>query len=545
MRRKFAKLAVLLFLVMFLASCSGNTVTPAVEEKPDAEIVSTPKEGGSIVIATTTAVHLDPVQAITDEQKAIIGLIYEGLVKIDGEGTVKPALAENWEVSEDGRKYSFNLRRDVTWHDGTAFTSRDVKATFDKIVALRKDKKAAIQSFQVFNNIESYEIQDDYSINISLYKPDAGFLYHLDFGLCQAGAGGTSDEKQNKEKVETEDNTPIGTGPFKFEKQNSETIILSRNDGYYGEKPYLESLEIKLFPDLYSMKEAFKAQEVDLISIEEQDWGIFQNMTNVTLLQYPSRYFEFMALNLRKDLFKDPKIRQAILMGIDREKILQDTTMGRGIVIDGPILPYSWAYNSQIPHVTYNSQKALEILKGAGWNDEDEDGILERKNGSKKQNFEFELLVNTTNTARYQAASQIKADLEKMGISVKLVGLTWEELKNRVLKKNYDAALMGWELSPNADLRFMFLTDEIKNGYNFVSYSNSELDSLLIKAQAQSLEADRRLLLYQIQEILAKDIPYIFLYSPYNLMAINSRIKDVKPDAVNPLNNITEWWVTQ
>ena len=297
------------------------------------------------------------------------------------------------------------------------------------------------------------------------------------------------------------------------------------------------------FPDSYSMKEAFQSQSVDLIKIEAQDWGIFQSMTDVTLLQYPSRYFEFMALNLKNQLFSDSKVRQAILMSLDREKILQDTTMGRGIVIDGPILPYSWAYNSQIPHVTLNSKKAIQILNEAGWKDENEDGILERKIGSRIQNFEFELLVNTSNIARYQAANQIKKDLAEVGISVKLVDISWDELKNRVLKKNYDAALMGWELSPNPDLRFMFLSDEIRNGYNFVSYSNPDLDSLLIKAYTQNMEADRKLLLFQIQDIIAKDLPYIFLYSPYKLMAVNNRIKDIKPNAVNPFSNIIEWWV--
>jgi len=553
MIRKSAKAVVLLFilllLISLLTSCADNTTIPKEDELASEEKVNSPQEGGKVVIATTQAVNLDPLQAENEEEKAILSLIYDGLVKVDGEGKIQPALAQSIQISEDGRNYSFDLRREVTWHDGTVFTSKDVKATFDKIRKIKADKKTPAQWFQVFNNIESYDAPDDYSINISLYNADAGFLYHMDFGICPVSAVDLNDTKQNEKETETDIQANfssfIGTGPFKFEKHDSQTLILSKNDKYYRGKPYLDQIEIKFFPDLYSMKEAFKSQSVDLIRIEAQDWGIFQNMANVTLLQYPSRYFEFMALNLKNQLFSDPKVRQAILMSIDREKILQDTSMGRGIVIEGPVLPYTWAYNSQIPHVTHNSEKAVQILNEAGWKDENEDGILERKNGSKIQNFEFELLVNTSNISRYQAANQIKKDLGEIGISVKLVDITWDELKNRVLKKNFDAALMGWELSPNTDLRFMFLTDEIKNGYNFVSYSNPDLDSLLIKAHTQSMEADRKLLLYQIQEIIAKDLPYIFLYSPYNLMAVNSRIKDMKPNAVNPFSNIGEWWVEQ
>jgi peptide/nickel transport system substrate-binding protein len=183
------------------------------------------------------------------------------------------------------------------------------------------------------------------------------------------------------------------------------------------------------------------------------------------------------------------------------------------------------------------------MLKSAGWKDEDGDGILEKKVNGKKKKFEFELLVNTSNAARYQVASDIQKDLKEVGISVKMVNVPWEELKTRVMGKKFDAAIMGWKLSPNPDLRFMFLQDEIKNGYNFVSYSNPQLDEILIKAQSINLEQEQKALLYQAQEIISRDQPYIFLYSPNNLLAINARIKGFQPDPVNLFNNIDDWWV--
>jgi len=128
-----------------------------------------------------------------------------------------------------------------------------------------------------------------------------------------------------------------------------------------------------------------------------------------------------------------------------------------------------------------------------------------------------------------------------LGISVKLVNMTWDELKDRVMSKKYDTALMGWKLAPNPDLMFMFASSEIRNGYNFVSYSNPELDDILLQAQTQ--DEKRRELLYKAQEIISRDLPYLFLYSPNTLLALKSRLRGVTPDPINLYNNINQWWV--
>ena len=207
---------------------------------------------------------------------------------------------------------------------------------------------------------------------------------------------------------------------------------MKRNEDYFGKVPYIEMINIKTYPDTTSMKESFMNGDVDLVTIEPVDWNVFDDMKNVYLLQYPSRYFEFVAVNLTNPIFSDVSVRQALLMGIDRNRILQDTTLGRGIVIDGPILPYSWAFNSQIKHITYSKKMAAEQLEEAGWKDEDGDGILEKTIGNKLHKLEFELLVNTDNPARYQTASHIVKDLKELGVSVKLVNVAWEDRKSVV-----------------------------------------------------------------------------------------------------------------
>lgn len=548
--KRFARFFTVFFLFIFLlTACSDNSVNPVQEREQKNNTSAVPKSGGRINIGVTSAVTLDPLNAQTDEEKSLDSLIYEGLVKIDGQGRIKPALAKAWEISGNGRTYTFKLMDDVKWHDGGMFSSTDIKATFDRIKQIKslKEKKDKVKLFPEFDNIESFSAPDKNTFIINLYRPDAGFLYGMTVGILPASYLISEKGKTEGSSKKTSDGQympkPSGTGKYKITRQDSDTIELKRNEDYYGRKPYIEDIIIRIFPDVNSMKEAFKNQEVDLMPIDTQDWDIFQSMSNVSLLHYPSRYFEFMALNLKNELFNDTTIRRAILMSIDRNKILQDTTLGRGVLVDSPIMPFSWAYNPQVQHQPFDRDKAVQEFKSAGWKDEDGDGILEKKVGGRKKIFEFELLVNTSNAARYQAASDIQKDLKEVGISVNIVNVTWEELKTRVMGKKFDAAIMGWKLSPNPDLRFMFAIDEIKNGYNFVSYSNPQLDEILIKAQSSNLEQEQKALLYQAQEIISRDNPYIFLYSPNNLLAINKRIKGFQPDPVNLFNSIEDWWV--
>jgi len=527
----------ILVLICLIAGCSQSSLN-STEQNESAEQKNSgpPKSGGKLNLGTTCTLSLNPLIAEDDELKAILGLVFEGLIKIDDQGMVQPALAESWQVSDDGRTYTIKLRSDVKWHNGQEFSSEDVKATFNKIMELKKQKgNKDLPRYTEFDNIQSYEAPDRNTFIITLSKPDADFLYEMDRGILPASFL-EIEGKQEKEEF-------TGTGPFKIIDKTSDSITLKRNNDYFGKVPYIEEIYVKTYPDIAAMKEAFADGSIDMVTIEPIDWNMFEDMENVYLIQYPSRYFEFVAVNLTNPILSDVNVRQALLLGIDRNRILQDTTLGRGIVIDGPILPYSWAFNSQLKHITYSKKMAAQQLDAAGWKDEDGDGILEKSIGNKKHKLELELLVNTDNAARYQTASHIIKNLKELGVSVKMVNATWDELVEKVMSKKFDAAIMGWMLSTNPDLRFMFSSSEIRKGYNFVSYSNPELDEVLEKAATSYKE--RKELLYRAQEIINEDLPYLFLYSPNKVLAINQKLKGVNPNPVNIFYSISDWWIDQ
>ena len=177
----------------------------------------------------------------------------------------------------------------------------------------------------------------------------------------------------------------------------------------------------------------------------------------------------------------------------------------------------------------YNQSKARQMLDSAGWTDTDGDGIRDKKIGGKKRKLEFELLVNSSNGARYKATLNIQRNLKDIGVLVNLVDLPWKELEDKVFAKKYDAALMGWKLATNPDVRFMFSSGEIARGYNFVSYSNKELDEILLKTQSETNVLKVLSLISDAQKIISDEVR-IFSLQPNNLLALNKKINGFNPD---------------
>ena len=528
---------IILMTALVISGCYSPTITHVVDE-PTREEENAPKSGGEITLPALGDVSLDPF-AGTEDVISPAQLIFEPLIKIDSEGRIKPALARSWQTDEVHSTYTFILREDVKWHNNKAFGSDDVVKVFDEIMDKKSQRPKWGQPpyLPEFDNVDSYSAPDEYTFVISLYEPDADFLYDLALGVLPFVP------EESLEEPETEEAVPevIGTGPFKFLESSPTDVVLVRNEDYYTSKPYIEKVMFRFFPDDHSAKEAFKKREVDIVGIAPEDWGMFQNTPDVYLLQSPSRYLEFVALNHLNPLFSDAKVRRAMLYAIDRKKILQESFLGRGMLVDTPILPFSWAFNSGIDHISYRPTDARQLLEEAGWRDEDDDGILEKAIDGKEYKMEFELLVNMSNIRRYQAALQIEKDLREVGISMKMANTSWDELEDTVLKKRYDAALLGWKLAPNPDLEFMFSTQEIKSGYNFVSYSNPKLDEIFEKVHIQ--ESEREGLLHSAQDIISDELPYLCLFSPNDLWAINGKVKGFRPNAINLLEQIGDWWI--
>ena len=315
MNTKLRVLSVIIILLL-LPGCYTSPITPVHDDSPIEEVSDTPQNGGRITLASKTEIVLDPLRSRRANEKSPSNLVLDGLVRIDGEGKIKPCLAISWEISSEGRTYTFLLREDVKWHDNELFSSADIISTFDRIMELRKQRPKPGEDpvFQEFDNVESYTASDRNTFIVSLYKPDADFLFDMTQGIQPS----PKEILEGEDPEEAEANLQIiGTGPFKVADYTADSVLLQKNEDYFGKKPYIDEIAIKYYPEEYAAKEAFKRLEVDMVSIDPQDWGVFQNIQEAYLLQSPSRYFEFVALNLRNPLFADAKVRQAMLLAVD------------------------------------------------------------------------------------------------------------------------------------------------------------------------------------------------------------------------------------
>ena len=247
-----------------------------------------------------------------------------------------------------------------------------------------------------------------------------------------------------------------------------------------------------------------------------------------------------MGFNLRHPFFKDKRVRQAIACAIDKSEIVDVILFGLGSPATGPYVPNTWPYNPNVKEYKYDPEKAKQLLKEAGWEPNGE-GIME-KDGRP---FEFTIRTNMGNTLRMNTATIIQWRLAKVGIKVKIEAIEWSTFVNEFIdKRRFEAVILGWSIGLDPDQYDIWYSGKTKEKeFNFVGYSNPEVDALLEKGRRTYDIAERKKAYYRIQEILADELPYIFLYVPDATPIVHGRFKGIKPTPIGITYNFPKWYV--
>jgi peptide/nickel transport system substrate-binding protein len=235
------------------------------------------------------------------------------------------------------------------------------------------------------------------------------------------------------------------------------------------------------------------------------------------------------------------KIRQAIAHAIDKQEIIRGVLFGLGLEATGPYKPGTVWYNPQVRQYPYDPQKALAILNAEGYADHDGDGIIDRDG----KPFEFTIITNQGNPLREKTAQIIQHRLKSVGIKVNIRIIEWTVfLKEFVDKSNFDAVILGWNILQDPDLYEVWHSQSSgPNGLNFISFKDTAVDDLLVKGRHTFDNTVRKGCYDKIQEILAEQQPYVFLYVPYSLPAVSSRIKGIVPAPAGITYNFKDWYV--
>lgn len=521
------KIPLIFLAVSFL---SASVVIPA--ENPDASY------GDAIVVSSIAdARTLIPILSSDTSSSEVCGMVFNGLVKYDKNISIVGDLAENWDILDEGLVIVFHLRKGVTWHDGFPFTAKDVEFTYRKLM----DPNVKTPYSGDFDRIRNLEVLDDYTVKVTYKEPFAPGL--SSWGMPIMPEHVLKNEDLNKTGFSRH---PIGTGPYKFKAwKTGEKIELVSNYDYFEGRPYIDRYIYRVIPDDATVFLELQTQGVDLSSLSPLQYTKQTNNNffkeHYTKFRYPSFGFTYMAYNLSDPKFSDPRVRQAMNCAVNKQEIVDTIFFGLGRVTTGPYMMDSWAYNKDVKASPYDSLKAKALLAEAGWVDADLDGWLE-KDG---RDFEFTLIVNQGNTERLKTAEMIQKHLKDVGIRMKIRVLEWSALINEFInKRRFEAVLMGWFLSRDPDNYDIWHSSKTREGeFNFIGYSNPEVDRLLEEGRRTFDQAKRQAIYHKIHRILYEEQPYMFLYSGDALPIINKRFKNVEVSPIGIGYNFIKWYV--
>ena len=499
---------------------------------------------------------INPILSVSSESANLEPAIFDGLIKIDEKGEVQSNLASSWKISEDNLTWTFYLKKGVKFHDGKELTAEDVVFTYE---AVRKpENKGKYSNF--FEPLKSIKAVDKYTIEIILKNPYASFLYGLEVGILPRHL------LESKDLRQTEFNEhPVGTGPYKLQKWSENEIILKANDDYFNGRPYLNKIVIKNFSNQKVMWARLMRGEIDFApAINPSDYEIIKKIPFFKTYSVLKPYYYMIAFNLSPSpqssppssellppqvgedkgggLLKDKRVRQALNYAIDKEKIIHDVLEGMGKVSAGTIYSLSWAYNQTLKPYPYNPQKALMLLKEAGWEDTDNNHILD-KNGRE---LRFTVLINKGDEIKEKSIRLIQEQLLDFGVKLDVELIDLVSISRRWLQKDFESIFIELASLNDPDINYqLWHSSQISEGFNMFSYKNQRVDELLDKGRTTFDREKRKGYYDDFQKEILNDPPGIFLFWTEYLIGIHERFKDVKVDWRGTFANITEWHVPE
>ena len=469
------------------------------------------RKGGTLVVGIAT----DPTTLIPSMSYGIAPItvsypMHNALVDYDINGTMIPDLAESWEFSEDGKTWTFELRKGVKWHDGVDFTSEDVAFTIKEVA----EKYHSLGS-QAFGPVSEILTPDPHKVIFKFekpYFPTNAYLSNWYAGIIPKHLYDGTDVLTNPHNFK-----PVGTGPFVFsEYKKGSHVILERNQNYWDkDKPILDKIIFKVIPDATARVTALQKGEIDILIPYAMPFSEMDRMKQDGFMTEPifahDGLLALLMLNLKNEYLSNQKVRYAIAHAIDKKDLNDKAFFGLGRVAVGPI-PSSipWAFNENVKTYEYDPEKANKILDEAGF-----------KKGPDGLRFSLRFPYVGARPDADRTAQIIRAQLRDVGIDVQLQSREYASVLDEGFKNN-NFDLMFWSLTmgpnPSVGTARIFITSQIKPVpfTNAMNYSNPRVDDLFENAAVSTSLEEASNYFKEIQEILVEDLPVISLLEiPY------------------------------
>ena len=400
----------------------------------------------------------------------------------------------------------FKLRKNVRWHDGAPFTSRDAAFTYRAIM----DDATASPRKPDFDLILKVETPDEHTFRVTYRKPYSPALESWMISLLPAHL---LEGKPTTWWTQNFNRTPVGTGAFRFaEWKTNEFIRVERNPDYFDAPgPWLDGIVYRFMPDQLTLRLAFETRQVDFWGAEPWTVNAFVNDPRFQVFTSPTSSYTYIGWNLKRPLFQDPLVRRALAHAVDVPSMVRFILYGHGLQSTGLFTPQMWFFNPDIKPFAYDPEKARALLAEAGWKP-GPDGILQ-KNGER---FSFTLITNNGNEVRRDIATLTQDGLKQLGIEVKVELYEWAVfLKNHINKGDFDAMVLGWSLGNGYDQFQIWHSSQANpEQLNVVGYKSEKADRLLDDIRQEYNREKIIRMAGDLQRTIYEDQPYLFLYVP-------------------------------
>lgn len=536
------KIKILSIIMVVLLGLSGCTKK---EDKSSGKYDTTSNNSEYIHLSMVTPKTINPINNTEQSVGYVMNLVYDSLFTIDSNYNAVPQLVESYSIESNGKSIDIKLK-DAKWHDGKSVTSSDVEFTINLI------KRSQNSPYKpLVENISSVSINDSKNFTINFKNAYAFSVDTLVFPIVSKSelSGLSSNELNNDRK------NMVGTGPYKISKfEQRSNMILTLNEDYYDKekiKNAKKEINVMIVPDEEAQVAMTLALSSDITKVGLNDLSQFQE-EQFKITNFEGRGYEYIIFNYDNPIMKDLNFRKAIASAIDRNKILEESYMGKATAVNFPLHSKSKYYDETIKAFEYNTEKAKEYLgkinienvksnkpqeevtktqnkdntddKTKDKKPTDKEKEEERKNSIKEEikNLNLRILVNKENRERVKSAYIIKENLSEIGIKSTVSELEGQALDSALDKKEYDLALVGWELSLVPDA-----TDII----NYSGYSDEKLTNYLNSLKTSSNVNDTKDIYKSIQKYTRDKVSFISLGITDDYLVNNKRIEGkLKPN---------------
>jgi oligopeptide transport system substrate-binding protein len=499
------RIAIACSALCLVASCRGGDAMPARHSLIDSRDTYDPRS-------------LDPALSTDVPTGRAVGYVFDGLTRFTSDARLEPALAERWDVSPDGKTYTFHLRQGVKFHDGTPLVARQVKRSFERALSPatrggRGEPLYPIRGAREYAagqspSVDGLTVQDDSTITIALAQPLAFFPKLLAMPVASIVPDSTPANFGEK---------PIGTGPWKLvEWKHDDYLRFARNPTYYGGAPAADSLVARIIPEPSTAVAEFESGLVDVLVIPIGETASWEHTDDkkAMLQSAPALILYYVAINTTRGPLKDARVRQALNYAVDRKTILEQLLSARGTLANGVIAPSLEGADTARAAYRYDPAKAKQLLASAGY----------------RSGIDVELWHSQDATIA-RLAQSVQGYLNAAGIRTKLVQRDASSAREASRKGETDLILKTWYADyPDAD-SFLYPLLHSSNkgvGGNVSFYANPNFDKLVVAARREQDDARRTALYRQADSLEYADAPMISLFFYNELYGVQPWVKNFR-----------------